>query len=210
MTDKSFNFTFFDDCRKDLCECLHMYIYDIHPFIVLFETEKSEFPIELQNEIRSMYAHLCRAAAAEKKEEAIDNVKRIMSHSKRALLDCFKYISIVYTDMYNDFMNRYKSIDLTLINNGDFLREIEKTYKETKDKLQNAKALEVQGVSNEKLFELYQDAYLCARKIKSKIESVELTATYLKRRAMKKDILCVASFVIGILGLVVGVLGFVF
>ena len=68
-----------------------MYIEDINPFIVRFEVSKGEFPIEIQNEIRAIYGHLVRAAMSDTPEQVLRNIDKMKSHSKRALLDCFKY-----------------------------------------------------------------------------------------------------------------------
>ena len=55
------------------------------------------------------------------------------AHSKRALLDCLKYIGIIYHDEYVEFMKRYESVDLTYINNGNFIRDAVKLYNESVD-----------------------------------------------------------------------------
>ena len=97
-----------------------MYAEDINPLIIRFETEKGEFPVEVQNEIRAMYNHLARAALADNEEKVAENLDKMQSHSKRALMDCFKYICMLCDDNYRDFMKRYESIDLTYINQGLF------------------------------------------------------------------------------------------
>lgn len=101
-----------------------MYIEDINPFIVRFEVSKGEFPAELQNEIRAIYGHLIRASMANTPEQVQRNIEKMKSHSKRALLDCFKYTSILCSDNYDSFMKRYESIDLTYLENGKFLPDV--------------------------------------------------------------------------------------
>ena len=82
--------------KEQLDEVFQVYLDDINPFIVQFEILKNEFPIELQNEIRAMYGHLARAAIAATPEEAERNLAKIKSHTKRALLDCYKYSCIIF------------------------------------------------------------------------------------------------------------------
>lgn len=210
MPSKNYDVSFLRDYGDDLSECFRMYTEDINTFIVKFETEKGEFPIELQNEIRSIYSHLCKAALAASPEIAADNVKKIKAHSKRALLDCFKYISVIHTDNYADFMERYKSVDLTYIDNGQFLSNIDALYAQTKEKLQAAKEMELEGAADEVLFNAYQDAFSVSSEMNSALLKAEQTAAFLKKKATTKDILSIISFVVGIAGLIVGILGFVF
>lgn len=209
MQKNSYDVSFLQDHGNELSECFRMYTEDINPFIVQFETEKGEFPIELQNEIRSIYGHLCKAALADTPEIAAENVKKIKSHSKRALLDCFKYISVIYTDNYASFMERYKIIDLTYIDNGKFLSNIDMLYAQTKEKLQAAKGMELKGTTDEVLFATYQDAFCVSSKMNTALLEAERTAAFLKKKATRKDIFSIISFVVGIAGLFVGILGFI-
>ena len=106
------NSSFLIKYQGDIDEVFRIYLEDINPFIVQFEVLKNEFPIEVQNEIRAIYGHLVRASLAKTDEEAKNNIQKMRSHTKRALLDCFKYSCIVITDMYNDFFEHYKNVDL--------------------------------------------------------------------------------------------------
>lgn len=92
------------DYTELLDTVFRMYIEDINPFIVRFEVSKGEFPAELQNEIRAIYGHLVRASMANTPEQIQRNIEKMKSHSKRALLDCFKYTSIICSDNYDSFM----------------------------------------------------------------------------------------------------------
>ncbi|MCR4721624.1 MAG: hypothetical protein K5655_07855 [Lachnospiraceae bacterium] len=130
------------DKSDELDELFRMYIEDINPFIVRFEVAEGQFPLEVQNEIRAMYGHLVRAAMAETDEQVSNNIKKIKSHSKRALLDCFKYTSILCSDEYQSFMSRYKNIDLTFLDEGRFLPEVVSRYENAKKALVKAKVSE--------------------------------------------------------------------
>lgn len=109
--DSSFLFSY----KKELDEAFRNYLEVINPFIVQFEVLRNEFPIELQNEIRAIYGHLARASIAETPQIAAKNVEKIKSHTKRALLDCYKYSCIIFIDNYNNFFERYLSVIRMLI-----------------------------------------------------------------------------------------------
>lgn len=197
------------DKTEDLDEIFRMYIEDINPFIVRFEVAAGEFPSEVQNEIRAMYGHLARAAMAETSEQVNSNIEKIKSHSKRALLDCFKYTSILCSDEYERFMARYEGIDLTYLNEGKFLPDIVTRYEAAKKALQNAKVSETSNLPQEKLFDLYQDAYQQFEELCAILRSNEEKAAFLQHKATKKDRMSRISLIVGIAGFVVGVIGVV-
>ena len=184
-----------------------MYIEDINPFIVRFEVSKGEFPIEVQNEIRAIYGHLVRATMATSSEQVLRNIEKMKSHSKRALLDCFKYTSILCSDNYDDFMNRYENIDLTYLENGQFLADIVKRCRDARSDLQKAKIAETSNISEDDLFSLYQDAYRQFEELNDKLQQAEDSAAFLQHKASKKDKISNISLWVGIGGFVVGVIG---
>ena len=186
-----------------------MYIEDINPFIVRFEVSKGEFPAELQNEIRAIYGHLIRAAMADNAEQIMRNIEKMKAHSKRALLDCFKYTSILCSDNYDTFMKRYESIDLTYLENGRFLPDIVAKYKSARESLQKAKISETSNISEDDLFALYQDAYRQFEDLNQKLQSTEESADFLQHKATRKDTISQISLWIGIAGFIVGLIGII-
>lgn len=186
-----------------------MYIEDINPFIVRFEVTKGEFPAEIQNEIRAIYGHLARASMAETPEQVRSNIEKMKSHSKRALLDCFKYTSILCSDEYDAFMKRYENVDLTYLDNGNFLPDVVSCCKSAREALKNAKIAETSNISENDLFDLYQEAYLKFEQLNKKINMAEENAKLLQHKATQKDKMTRASLWIGIAGFVVGIIGIV-
>ena len=184
-----------------------MYIEDINPFIVRFEVTKGEFPAELQNEIRAIYGHLVRASMADTPEQIQRNIEKMKSHSKRALLDCFKYTSIICSDNYDDFMNRYEGVDLTYLENGGFLPDVVTRCENARKALRSAKIAETSNISEDDLFTLYQDAYKQFEELNDRILQAEESAAFLQHKASKKDIISNISLWVGIAGFIVGVIG---
>ena len=184
-----------------------MYIEDINPFIVRFEVSKGEFPIEVQNEIRAIYGHLVRATMATSSNQVLRNIEKMKSHSKRALLDCFKYTSIICSDNYDDFMNRYENIDLTYLKNGQFLTDIVKRCREARKALQDEKVAETSNISEDDLFALYQDAYRQFEELNDELQQAEESAAFLQHKASKKDMISNISLWVGIGGFIVGIIG---
>ena len=201
-----FNSSYFTQYSKDLEEAFKIYQEIINPMIVQFEILKAEFPIEVLNEIRAIYGHLCRGAISNEPEKTKQNVEKILSHTKRAVLDCFKYSCILYIDEYNDFFKYYKDIDYSYIDNGMFINKSNTIFLELDKKLQFAKVGELANLSTDELCKLYEEAYNEALKLHIYLDEIKTTAEFLKKKATKKEIITIASFIVGVAGLIVGIL----
>ena len=202
--DSSFLFSY----KKELDEAFRNYLEVINPFIVQFEVLRNEFPIELQNEIRAIYGHLARASIAETPQIAAKNVEKIKSHTKRALLDCYKYSCIIFIDNYNNFFERYKNVDLTYLNQGNFLPEVTKLYKNAVNLYFETKKLETSNTSEERQLDLYQDSYNQFVDLDKKLKAAETGASFLQHKATRKDVLAKWSFGIGVVGTLFGFISF--
>lgn len=204
-----FDFSFLAESKDELEEVFRIYLEDINPLIVQFEITKNEFPVEIQNEIRAMYGHMVRAAMAETSDVAKKNISKMKSHSKRALLDCFKYCCVIYTDQYEAFFKRYDGVDLSYLNEGKFLTEVHQKNRKAKQSLLNAKELEVSNATDDQLFIAYQDAFNLYGELCCCLDSVAEHADFLKHKATKKEKLAQFSFVVGIIGVLVGIVGII-
>lgn len=84
--------------KDELNRLLSEYANIVNPLIVEYEVEKNEFPIEILNEVRAIIGHIVRATATKDEEEIAENIKKAHSHVKRAMLDGFKYLCVIYDD----------------------------------------------------------------------------------------------------------------
>lgn len=195
--------------RDTINEIFRIYLEDINPFIVQFEILKNEFPIEVQNEIRAIYGHLVRASIASEDKEIERNIEKMRSHTKRALFDCFKYSCILISDKYSDFFVRYKGVDLTYIDKGHFLHNIQQDYRKATMQLKKAKQLELSNLSEDQLVAEYQVAYELFADIEEQLKQAENEAAFLKHKATRKDIIAGISLVVGILGVAFSIISLV-
>ena len=194
--------------KEQLDSAFSMYVNDISPLIVRFEVEKGEFPIEVLNEIRAIYNHLACASLSQDDDEVKYNVEKIGSHSKRALLDCFKYICMLCGDEYDAFMARYKGVDLTFIENGEFLRDIVKLRKAAIAAFLDAKNMEsLHKGTNEEVFIAYQNSYNLFEKLKERLCQAEETAAFLEQKAAVKNDREIAFGLIGLIGFIATIVG---
>lgn len=192
----------------ELAEQFEIYTETIQPLIVHIEEMKSQFPPEILNEVRAMYTHLSRAFLTENEQDVISNIEKIKRHTKRALLDCFKNCCIIIIDKEREFFRRYKGIDLSYIDEGEFLKEEKKAFDECATALMDAKKAEGLNTDDDILFKLYENAYQKGLILEDIIDQAEKKANFLKRKALKRDIIATTFGIIGVVGTIFTIVGF--
>jgi len=185
-----------------IVEIYDAYINTISPFILQLESLDGEFPVEILNEIRAIFTHISRCSLAKAPEIYEDNIVKAERHIKRAILDCHKYICIAYDEHYKRFDRLYKGVDLSVVDNGDFLTELCQKRKTAVQLLQNAKRLELKGENDNIVYGSYADAYNAYSDVYNLIENSYGKLEKAKRRASRKDIIAIIGFVFGAIGVV--------
>lgn len=193
----------------EITEQFRIYTETIQPLIIHIEELKSEFPSEILNEVRAMYTHLSRALLTSSEKDVVSNIEKIKRHTKRALLDCFKNSCIIIIDQRKLFFEKYKGIDLTYIDKGEFLNKEKVAFRECVDALKEAKKAEGLNTDDDILFSLYQDAYAKGLILDEIINNAEDDANFLKRKATRRDILTAVFGIAGIVGTIITIIGFI-
>ena len=140
-------------------------IYDeykntVFPLVAFLEANDAEFPVEILNEVRSIFSHFSRVYDESVTDEEIDcELSKAESHLKRAILDCYKYNCISLYDFYNRFRTEYNFADLSLIDNGDFLAQITQNFAEGKKRLFEAKTSERKNKHSDELYRDFEAAF---------------------------------------------------
>jgi hypothetical protein len=101
------NLQVFQPYLREVEELFNLYANIINPLIIEYEVEKTEFPVEILNEIRAIVSHLVRASVSSDDSEVHENIKKSKSHAKRAILDGYKYLCVLYDERYHEFFERY-------------------------------------------------------------------------------------------------------
>lgn len=181
----------------------------IAPFIFQLEILDGEYPIEILNEIRAIFTHLARSANSDSIDVYEDNIIKAERHIKRATLDCFKYLCVSYDDHYKEFEKMYNGIDLSFVDNGQFLPELCKKRKNSIELLQTAKKKELNTSTVEDVFHDYELAYNAYSEVYTMINSSYEKFENLKIRAIKKARYRSILDVCGIIGTLFGIIGVV-
>lgn len=186
------------------------YLNVICPFIATFEKIDNNFPVPILNEIRALSTHIARINLSDDGKGIEENITKAERHIKRAILDCYKFLCMAYDDYYSSFELLYKNVDLSVIDNGEFLPKLMKLRKKASLSIKQAQICEaLENCTENELFERYEDAYNQYAEVYNYIEDSIVNLEKAKHRVAKKDIFSIAGFVVGALGLIVGVIGIV-
>ena len=199
------------DVQKIETEIYKTYQDVIAPLIAALEVLDGEYPIEIFNEIRSIFLHLSRYKV-QHSEKDVFTAKR---HVKRAILDCYKYLCVSYSEKIAEFRNDYKEVNLNLADSGKFLPKLNELDAAAKSKLLTAKEFEIQThledseANDNHLYALYEDAYTSYKAIDDFIKTSEEDIQFACSQTKKSDVINKASLIFGAAGLLVGILGIV-
>lgn len=191
-------------------ELYRQYVEIVCPFIIELETEDNEFPVEIMNEVRAMTTHLARCKLAEDDTAIEQNFTRAEGHLKRAILDCFKYSCLSISLKHLKIRDDYKNADLHIIDNGAFLTTLTNYEIKAKKSLKKAKKIEVKdGVSSDDLYSAYELAWQDTVEAYKYLEQSLPKLEFAKSVADKNKKFAVWGFVVGLLGLIIGVVGII-
>ena len=205
-----------DEQIESIKEIYNGYTTIVQPFILNYEVMACAFPIELLNEIRSIFTHIARCYKDNVSEKVIDeNIGKAKGHLKRAILDSFKYNLLVYQEKIKEFQKVHSRV-LSVIDNGNFSREFYRLEKNAEKLLKNAKMIEVSADDVNESYATYEEAYNAYdelyRKARDKETDCKEVNGILDKDYKKKfkislifngimGLLTVASVVFGIIGM---------
>ena len=96
-------------------------------------------------------------------------LNRAASHIKRIVFDCFKYLNVSLHDYVVRFENQTNNIDLTTIDNGEFILEYRRLRNEAVTAVRAAKKIESQD--RESAFLEFQNAFTAYSQLEELIET---------------------------------------
>ena len=128
-----------------LAPLYNKYNHVIKPLNAEIEVRFESFPISIFNEIRAFNDHVSRCYLKPDNEEWINTqINKAEGHIERVILDCYKFLNVsLYDSVIKQFDREYKRVDLSNINNGDFLIQHKKITREIVVRLKEAKSKEV-------------------------------------------------------------------
>lgn len=193
-----------DNYELRLKQIFKQYTDIICPFIAQLETQDNEYPVEILNEIRAVFTHLSRYELSSVESDKLSNLESMEGHIKRATLDCFKYLCISYDDKFKTLLSLYKDIDMSLVDNGEFLPKITDLLKKSQNTYQEAKKLEIKLTKDSinLVYKKYEQAYNYYSDLISLFNDAIKKLDRLKLRAMRKKRFEHAGMLVGIIGII--------
>lgn len=148
------------DLSKHLAPLYSSYNNIIKPLIAEIEVRHEKFPTAIFNEIRAFNDHIARCYLKPNDNDFINSqIKKAESHIERIILDCYKFLNVsLYDKVINDFDKKYKGVDLSHIDNGDFIIKHRRLTKDIIIKLKNAKLKESNEDKKDSIA-LYQEVH---------------------------------------------------
>ena len=99
-----------------------------------------------------------------------------------------KYMCYAFSKYYIDFRELYKNVDLSHVNNGDFINELSKTHASAIVKAGNARMVEAKADDIIESYEKYEDAYYeYASVYKLIITNLPITEKLQQKEKLEKD-----------------------
>ena len=174
----------------------------VAPFIVELEVRDKEYPIEIFNEIRSIFTHLSRY----KIQGSESDVMSAENHTKRAILDCFKYLCISIAERIDMFRQDYRKVDLKLANNGEFLPKLDKLEDKARKAYVTAKKAEIEKKGDSELYELYELAYNAYSELDKFLDDSQEAILFASTHSKKSEVINIVSCTITIISIIITII----
>ena len=191
--------------NKEVMDIYGTYYKTIAPLAAQLEALDGDFPIAILNEVRAIFTHMSRCCVTKDIEVYEDNIKKAQRHTKRAVLDCFKYLCLSYDEHFKRFEELHANVDLKSVDNGDFLPQLRKMRKSAVDLILEAKQKDLEGKSEDEVYSAYEKSYNAYNDLYELIENSHEKLAKAKRKSSAKDVTTIVSLAIGILGLIASV-----
>jgi len=200
-----------DEIERRRAAIYRDYLEIVCPYIVQLEVMDSEYPIEVFNEIRAITTHLARLETDLDDSSVEYNLNGAESHIKRAILDCYKYLCVSYREKYDTFSSLYKNVDLSFVDNGDFLVKLLSYNKDISKLVREVKVVELANSKDARLYDLYEKAFQLSDEMGSfiddSLEKCNLIKMRTQRRVTKDRVIAVVGLIIGIVGVLITLIG---
>ena len=144
----------------------------IKPLIAEIEVRFESFPTSIFNEIRAFNDHVSRCYLKPDDSAWVDaQIRNAEGHIERIILDCYKFLNVsLYDSVIKKFDKNYKNVDLSTIDNGDFIIKHKQITKDIVIKLKEAKSKEVLEDKRESIA-LYEEVHNKYTELENLIEN---------------------------------------
>ena len=182
------------------------YLSVISPFIIQLEALDGEFPVEILNEIRSIFTHLARCNSTEKEQIYEENIIKAERHVKRAVLDCFKYLCVAYDEYFRRFTKLNRNVDLSFVDNGHFIQKLSSLHNNAVHNKTEAQKKELVAENIEDVFGDYEKAYNSYAEVYNLIQETTESIDFVKHKAATKETINTIFGIVGVVSLILTII----
>lgn len=182
------------------------YLSVISPFIIQLEALDGEFPVEILNEIRSIFTHLARCNSTEKEQIYEENIIKAERHVKRAVRDCFKYLCVAYDEYFRRFTKLNRNVDLSFVDNGHFIQKLSSLHNNAVHNKTEAQKKELVAENIEDVFEDYEKAFNSYAAVYNLIQDSAKSIDFVKHKAATKEMLNTVFGIVGVVSLILTII----
>lgn len=174
--------------EEQINELFNLYKDKVDRLIAVYSSLENSFPLGVINELRDIFSHLTQSLVTTRPEDVEHHLERAHRHMKRAVADAYKYASMAYSSAYDSFKADYRNVDLSAIDNGEFIVNIANLNKAAEELMFAAKMLEVDTTHTEDaLYDAYEKAFECYEELYSRVSNAMDHAERLKLKADQKQ-----------------------
>jgi hypothetical protein len=197
-----------------------LYREKVNSLICVYNSLTGTFPIGVMNELRDVMTHMTQSLLYQEEEKVVQHLYKAQRHLKRAVVDAFKYVSMAYSDEYDAFLETYKNVDLSYIDNGELLPKLTRLNSEAEQLMIEAKMIESDiheddqmYAAYERCFNRYSELYDCMINAIEDADRLKLRAAEeakLKEKEHRTDrTIGIIGVAVGVIGVVIGIIGFI-
>ncbi len=171
--------------QSALFNVFNEYNTKLKPLIAAYESLTGKFPGQILNEIRASHDHVARCFVSGHSEaERLGEINKAEGHIIRCILDGYKHMILYGYDFVDNFHKEYQDIQLSLVNDGKFLPELQRLEDFAKQQTIEARLKESESFPNkESSYEYYQKAILAYKDIESHIKANSVGLSNVKQFA---------------------------
>lgn len=187
----------------------------INPLISIYNSLENSFPIGVINELRNVFSHLTLSLQEKDHSEINRHLDKAQRHLKRAAIDAFKYACMAFSNVYDDFKESYKNVDLGYVDNGKLLPDLAKLNAQAENSMHRAKMIESSVHEVEEMYAAYELAFNSYVTLYNRVLGAMEAAEVIKLKEQEKEkkekrqryidrIIAIVGVIIGIIGLIIG------
>jgi len=149
-----------------------IYYYTIsRALVAIFEANSYKLPVQVWNEYRNSLDHLMRSAMADDENARKKQLNSSRGHLLRACLDITKLLCTFTDDWFKGLKKSKVYFSYSLVDNGNFLRDLENQYVVARNLMINAKTHDMHlgndSTTDDGIVDLYLDAYFAYKKLET-------------------------------------------